>query len=100
MAAPQSSDQYPSQFGDALRAAMSRPEGVLIPSSAAERLRFQFYSYFKALRREGKAELANACMIQLVTESPSTRPTAIRIISRDFSVFAQEIEAALKEEKE
>lgn len=100
MAAPQSSDQYPSQFGDALRAAMERPEGVLIPSSAAERLRFQFYSYFKALRREGKAELANACMIQLISPAPNERPHAIRIISRDFSVFAQEIEAALKGNQE
>ena len=90
MTQPQSSDRYPAVFSEALSRVMLTGEFV-IPCSNQSSMRAKFFGYLKALRVEGKAELADSVEIL----APKDMPTRIILRSRDNSPEAREVEAAL-----
>lgn len=88
MPKPSHPDAYPTSFPQAAQTALSLGE-LCIPSANPEALRAQFYGYFRALRKAGQEELANALTL-------STRPGFLILRSRDSTPEAREVEAALR----
>ena len=85
---PADADRYPVAFMQALDRAIEGGS-IVIPTKTPSSLRFQFYGFFRGLRKAGMAEKADMVMV-------TVEESSITLKLRDLSTSASEVEAALK----
>lgn len=91
MPTPLHASAYPLVMLDAITRVCASGEPLEIPTQNPTRTRLQFHGLKAALRREGKAELADPWAISI----PKDNPPRIVIYLRENSQLAAEIGAAL-----
>ena len=87
MTFPSSSGRFPPEFEVAFRAAGARGE-LFIPSASPHALKCKLWAFQRALRKEGKTELADSIQI-----CPS--PGGLTLKHRSLSKEGLEVSAAL-----
>lgn len=92
MTAPKHLSGYPPHYMQAVEQAFALGE-LVIPcvNSSPASVRMQFYGFLRALRNEGKAELADS--VSILTETDKGQ---IRILRKESAPVTMDIAAALQ----